>query len=264
MDTPAPALSLPSVERPLLGETVLITGASGGIGRAVAMRLVAEGGTPLLHYGRDEAGARALHERLGGAGFVIGADLMDPDGATRLWAMAEERAGRITGLVNNAGVRAEVRVEDDLDAWHEVWRSQLQVNLLAAADLCRAAIAHYRRHGGGRIVAIGSRAGQRGYMAEAMPYGAAKAALANMMKSIARSFGHEGVTAVTIAPGWVRTAMADDYVAQHGATAVTGEIPTGAMAETMEVAELACLALRPSLRSLNGATLDVNGGSYVR
>lgn len=97
-----------------------------------------------------------------------------------------------------------------------------------------------------------------------MPYGATKAALANLTKSIARSFGADGVAAVNIAPGWVLTEMAEDYVAQHGMSAAVADIPIGKMATPSEVAELVSLVLRPSQASLNGATLDVNGGSYIR
>jgi NAD(P)-dependent dehydrogenase (short-subunit alcohol dehydrogenase family) len=111
---------------------------------------------------------------------------------------------------------------------------------------------------------MASRAGQRGYAADALPYGAAKAALLNLTKSIARSFGADGVTAVAIAPGWVRTEMAEDFVERFGEAAAVGDIPIGAMAEPSEIAELVAFVFRPSQRSLNGATLDVNGGSYIR
>nr|WP_234819257.1 SDR family oxidoreductase [Sinorhizobium meliloti] len=107
-------------------------------------------------------------------------------------------------------------------------------------------------------------AGQRGYAADAMPYGATKAALVNLTKSIARSFGRDGVVAIAVAPGRVRTGMAEDFVPQYGKQAVVADIPIGEMAEPTEVAELVAFLLRPSQSSLNGATLDVNGGSYIR
>lgn len=248
----------------LEGRTVLVTGASGGIGEAVVERIVAEGGRVVIHYGRDAARANALLDRVGGAGWIVGADLCKPAGATELWDEALRQAGQINGLVNNAGIRTETTIDDDLESWQAAWRHEFQVDLFAAVDLCRSALRHFRRNGGGQMVHIASRAAQRGYAAEAMPYGAAKAALINVSKSIARSFGKDGVTSVAIAPGWVRTAMAEDFVARFGEAAATGDIPTGAMATPQEVAELVAFALRPSQRSLNGATLDVNGGSYIR
>lgn len=121
-----------------------------------------------------------------------------------------------------------------------------------------------RERGSGRIINIASRAGQRGYAANALPYGTSKAALINLGKSIAASFGREGITAVNIAPGWVATDMAADFVAKLGKAAAVADIPVGEMAEVTEIAELVAFALRPSQVSLNGATLDVNGGSYIR
>ncbi len=248
----------------LEGQTVLVTGASGGIGAAIVERLAAEGALPLIHYGRDRTAAEALLERIGGKGVILQGDLSEPHGAFGLWHKAEASAGRIHGLVNNAGIRTEATVDADDDVWLEAWRREFQVSLFAAADLCKEALRHFRTTGGGRIVNMASRAGQRGYAAEAMPYGAAKAALINLTKSIARSFGKDGVIAVAIAPGWVRTAMADAYIAQYGKPSAVADIPIGEMAEPAEVAELVAFALRPSQASLNGATLDMNGGSYLR
>lgn len=173
-------------------------------------------------------------------------------------------AGRIHALVNNAGVRTEISIEASPDEWRAAWHREFQVNFFAAADLSKEAIRHFREHGGGRIINMASRAGQRGYAAEALPYGTTKAALVNLTKSIARSFGAIGVTAVAIAPGWVRTDMAMEFIKTNGKAAAVADIPIGEMAEPAEVAELVAFVLRPSQVSLNGATLDVNGGSYVR
>ncbi len=253
-----------AISNPLAGQTVLVTGASGGIGAAIVERLAAEGARPIIHYGRDKLGAEALLARMGGLGLIVQADLSDPEGPFELWRKAEEAAGRIHGLVNNAGIRGEISIEAEPQAWKAAWQKEFQVNFFAAADLCKEALRHFKARGGGRIVNLASRAGQRGYAAEAMPYGAAKAALINLTKSIARSFGADGVVAVAIAPGWVRTDMAEGFIARHGKQAAVADIPIGEMAEPGEVAELVAFALRPSQASLNGATLDVNGGSYIR
>lgn len=252
------------MDTPLQGRTVLVTGASGGIGAAIVERLAAEGARPIIHYGRDEAGARSLLARIGGNGLAVQADLSAPDGPFALWRTALEAAGRIHGLVNNAGIRTEISVEASPEDWKAAWQKEFQVNFFAAADLCKEAVRHFKAEGGGRIVNMASRAGQRGYAADAMPYGATKAALVNLTKSIARSFGADGVTAVAIAPGWVRTDMAEAFIAAHGKQAAVADIPVGEMATPAEVAELVAFALRPTQVSLNGATLDVNGGSHIR
>ncbi|NYT33672.1 SDR family oxidoreductase [Rhizobium sp. WYCCWR 11128] len=253
-----------SLVQPLTGQTVLVTGASGGIGAAIVERLSAEGARPVIHYGRDRERAQALLGKLGGNGLIVQADLSSPDGAFALWRDALAAAGRIHAVVNNAGIRSEISIEADPADWRIAWQTEFQVNLFAAADLCKEALAHFKHHGGGRIVNMASRAGQRGYAADAMPYGATKAALINLTKSIARSFGRDGIVAVSVAPGWVRTDMAEDFVVRHGKDAAVGDIPIGEMAETAEIAELVAFLLRPSQASVNGATFDINGGSYIR
>ena len=167
-------------------------------------------------------------------------------------------------MVNNAGIRSTANVTDDLAHWSKAWEADLRVNLRAPADLSRLAVRHFASHGGGQIVNIASRAAQRGYTEDHMPYGASKAGLLNLTKSIARSFGKDGVVAVAVSPGFVRTEMAEQFIAAKGKMAALGDIPIGEMVEPKEVAELVCFALRPDQKSLSGATLDINGASNDR
>ena len=247
----------------LRGRNILVTGATGAIGQAICRALVADGARVVIHYSRNREAAAALLADLGGQGACLGADLARPEAASALWAQAEA-LGPLTGLVNNAGIRSEVAVDAPLDHWQAVWEREMRVNFLAAVDLSRAAILHFHQHGGGRIVNMASRAGQRGYASNAMAYGASKAALINLTKSIAQSHGGQGVTAVALAPGWVQTEMAEAFIAQHGAAAALAGIPVGVMAQPAEIGELVAFTFRPSQTSLNGAVLDVNGGSYLR
>lgn len=247
----------------LSSQTILVTGATGAIGQAICRSLAADGARVLIHYARNRAAAEALLAEIGGNGAILQADLTDPAAPSALWDQAQA-LGRIHGLVNNAGIRSEVEIDAPLPDWHATWDREFRVNLFAAADLSRAAILHFQRHGGGRIVMMGSRSGQRGYMSNAMAYAAAKAALMNLTKTIAKSHGHEGITAVNISPGWVRTDMAEAYIAQHGEAAVTAEVPVGRIVMPAEVGEVVAFALRPSQVSLTGATIDINGASYLR
>lgn len=250
--------------KPLAGQNVLVTGATGGIGGSLVECLHRHGARPIIHYGGNAAAANALLEGISGEGWVVQADLSRPEGAFTLWERASAEAGRIHAVVNNAGIRTEIAVDADPEAWRAAWQKEFQVNFFAAADICKQAIRHFRANGGGRIVNMSSRAGQRGYEADAMPYGASKAALINLTKSIARSFGADGIVAVAVAPGWVRTNMVEGLIEQRGLAAAVSDIPIGAMANPMAVADLVSFALQPSQASLNGATLDVNGGSYIR
>ncbi len=248
----------------LKGQTVLVTGATGAIGQAICHALATDGANVIVHYGRNRDAAEALVNALEGRGWCVPADLSDPAGPQDLWDQAISVAGRLTGLVNNAGIRSEVAVDAPMDEWQRVWAREMRVNFLSAVDLSKLAIQHFRAHGGGRIINMASRAGQRGYTSSAMAYGASKAALINLTKSIAQSHGHEGVTAVALAPGWVRTEMAEAYIAEHGEAAALAGIPIARMAAPEEIGEITAFAFRPSQASLNGAVLDVNGGSYLR
>lgn len=252
------------LDKPLLGQTVLVTGASGGIGAAIVERVAMEGGRPIIHYCHDEQTAEALLGRISGNGLVLQADLSDANGPFALWRKAVDLSGRVHGLVNNAGIRTEISIESSPEDWRAAWQNEFQVNFFAAADLCKEAIQHFRTEGGGRIVNIASLAGQRGSASESIPYGATNAAIINLTKSIARSFGREGASAVCIAAGLVRTGMAEHFIETQDGEAALDEIPVGDMAEPMEVAELVAFVLRYGQDSLNGATLDVNGGSHNR
>lgn len=248
----------------LAGQSILVTGATGAIGQAICRALAADGANVVVHYGHNRDAAEALVKSLNGKGWAVAADLADPAGPEALWDRAIAAAGRLTGLVNNAGIRSEVTIDAPMDEWQRVWEREMRVNFLSAVDLSKLAIQHFRENSGGRIVNMASRAGQRGYTSSAMAYGASKAALINLTKSIAQSHGHEGVTAVALAPGWVRTEMAEAYIAEHGEAAALAGIPIARMADPEEIAEITAFAFRPSQASLNGAVLDVNGGSYMR
>ncbi|MDK1479850.1 SDR family NAD(P)-dependent oxidoreductase, partial [Sinorhizobium sp. 6-117] len=182
--------------KPLAGQNVLVTGASGGIGAAIVTGLAEAGARPIIHFGRDRTAAEALLARISGEGLLVQADLSQPGGAFQLWREAETLAGRIHAVVNNAGIRTEVTIDADPQVWADAWQKEFQVNFFAAADLCKEAVRHFKAHGGGRVINMASRAGQRGYAADALPYGATKAALINLTKSIARSFAGDGVVAI--------------------------------------------------------------------
>ena len=248
----------------LKGKNILVTGASKGIGAAIVKKIAAEGAKVIIHYGHNQDAAHQLLDEIHGNGWIVQADLTQPHETFNLWEKALEAAGQIHAVVNNAGIRTEVTLDASTQEWQAVWQKEFQVNFFAAADLSKQAITHFKANGGGRIINITSRAGQRGYTADALPYGCSKAALINLTKSIARSFGADGITAVAIAPGWVLTEMAENFISVNGQQAAVAEIPIGQLVETEELAELVAFTLRPTQVSLNGATLDINGGSYIR
>ena len=232
---------------------ILLTGASRGIGAAALEALSLSG--------HRVAG----HSTRGGDG-LIGADLADPAAARILWNEALERLdGRIDALVNNAGIFEGVPVEAGDDEWHTAWGRTLQVNLQAAADLCRLAINHFRERGdGGRIVNVASRAAYRGDSPDHWHYAASKAGMIGMTKTIARGFAADGILAFAVAPGFTVSEMTEEYLAGRGGEKILADIPLGRVTSTKEVAEAIRWLVTEAPAASTGSVIDLNGASYVR
>lgn len=232
--------------------TILLTGASRGIGAAARTALTA-------------AGHNVIGQSTAGGDGLIAADFAQPRSADALWDEALDRAGgRIDVLVNNAGVFEAVDIDDSDEAFAATWARSHAINLQSAADLCRHAVKHFRNHGGGRIVNVASRAGNRGDSPRHWHYAAAKGGMIAMTKSIARGYAAQGILAFAVAPGFTMTGMAEDYLASRGGDKLLADIPLGRVASADEVAEVVRWLAMDAPPSLTGATLDVNGASYVR
>ena len=231
---------------------ILVTGASRGIGAAAFALLQSTGHQVVGHSTR-------------GGGELIAADFTDPAGPRVLWEAAVARLGRIDVLVNNAGIYDGVSDSASDEEWHAVWGRTLTVNLQAAADLSRLAIAHFRANGGGRIVNVSSRAGHRGDSPEHWHYAASKAGLLGITRTIARGYAKENILAFAVCPGFTMTGMVEEFMATRGLSEpVIAEIPLGRVAAAEEVAEaIRWLAIDAPAAS-TGTVVDVNGASYVR
>jgi NAD(P)-dependent dehydrogenase (short-subunit alcohol dehydrogenase family) len=226
---------------------ILITGASRGIGAAIAAALTSAA-TKIV----------ALSSADG--------DLADPAAPARLWQTSLDRLdGRIDVLINNAGI-FEASPLDNTDAdWLENWNRTQQINLTASADLCRRAVLHWQeRQATGRIVNIASRAAHRGDSPAHWHYAASKAGMVAMTKTIARAYAADNILAFAICPGFTMTGMADDYLASRDGDKLLADIPLGRVAMPEEVAEMARWCAIDAPASMTGAVLDVNGASYVR
>ena len=236
----------------------LVTGASGGIGAAIARRLAARGVTLTLHYQSGRDAAEALRRTLAGDGHAVAAaNLADPHSIERLWQ--EVGAARpIDVLVNNAGIFPEhPPFATDYAQWIEAWQRTLAVNLLGAAHLAYWAARAMAARSGGRIVSVSSRAAFRGEPT-APAYAASKAGLNAFSQSMAKALAPRGVYLYVVAPGWVST---ERVAARVTDPAVLADQPLGRVATPEEVADVVAFCALDAPASMTGADIEVNGDS---
>lgn len=250
----------------LIGKTIVVTGASKGIGAATARAMIEAGATVIGHYGGDKAGAEAATD---GRAHLIQADFKDMDAVDRFWNEAVDLAdGRIDVLVNNAGIMRQTGgFADPIDEWDAVWAEAMTVNVFAPARLMRHAVNRWLDAGEkGAIVGIGSWVTTRGTSHPgAIAYAASKAAISAATKTVARNYAAKGILAYVIAPGVVRTQMSVDTAAKLGGEdAVTATLPMGEWVPPKDIAETAVFLATGRARHLTGATIDLNGAAYIR
>ena len=239
----------------LTGKTALITGASGGIGGAIAKALHGQGATVILSGTRAEA-LEAVRAELGARAFIAPANLSDIASVEALPKAAEEAAGGgIDILVNNAGITKDnlfMRMKDD------EWDQVIAVNLTAAFRLSRAVLRGMMKKRWGRIIQVTSVVGTTGNPGQGN-YAAAKAGLVGMSKSLAIEVASRNITVNAIAPGFIQTAMTD-VLTDEQKTAIFTRIPAGRMGTGAEIAAAALYLASDEAAYVTGQTLHVNGG----
>ncbi len=238
----------------LEGKAALVTGASGGIGAAIARALHAQGASVVLSGTRAER-LEALQAELGERAFVCPADLRDPKAPDALAEQAEAAAGALSIVVNNAGFtrdRLALRMED------EDWASVLEVDLTAPFRVIRATLRGMLRRRAGRIINIASIVGVTGNAGQSN-YAAAKAGLIGMSKALAQEVASRGVTVNVVAPGFVVTAMTDSLGPQVKERALQA-IPLGRFGEPGDIAGAVAYLASDEAGWVTGVTLHVNGG----
>jgi 3-oxoacyl-[acyl-carrier protein] reductase len=247
----------------LKGVVVLLTGGSSGIGAATVRALHEAGASVFSTYLTHEARASALATELGERVAFARCDVADHERLPSLLEACVARFGRLDVLVNNAADGAEISFEtSDYAKWCRGWQHTFDVNVFGAAHLTWLAIRQMRSKGhGGKIINVASRAGQRGEPSGA--YGASKAALINLTKSVARSCARDGIVSMAVAPGFIAVERLAPDLAERR-TEIEADIPMGRVGTAEDVAAVITFLASPLASYTNGATIDVNGGSYVR
>ena len=249
----------------LSGKVCLVTGASRGIGAAIAAAIANMGARVVVHFGHSKALADQVAERLSGDGhLVLGTDLADPSAASGFISELVSQTGRLDVLVNNAGIfDPHPPLEVDAGEWLEKWRETLAVNLVSPAALCHAAANVMAEQGGGRIINVGSRGAFRGEP-DCPAYGASKAGLHAMSQSLALALAPRGILVYAVAPGWVETDMAREFLDSEAGAGIKAQSPLGRVARPEEIAETVCFLASSQADFLTGSIIDVNGASYLR
>ncbi|MBB4689746.1 SDR family NAD(P)-dependent oxidoreductase [Amycolatopsis jiangsuensis] len=245
---------------------VLVTGASRGIGRAIAVAFATRGDRVAVHCGSNRKAARETLDALPGSGHVlVSGDLGNPEAAQWIAEVAEKQLGGVDVLVNNAAIgtspeTATPIADGSYEQWQEVWRRTVDVNLLGAANVSFHVARHLIARGApGRIVNVGSRGAFRGEP-EHPAYGASKAALHALGQSLAVALAPHGIAVTSVAPGFTAT----ERVAGRLTEQVRRQSPFGRVAEPEEVADAVVFLASAEATWASGAVLDLNGASHLR
>jgi NAD(P)-dependent dehydrogenase (short-subunit alcohol dehydrogenase family) len=251
----------------LTGKTALVTGASKGIGAEIAAALGRAGAAVIAAYNSDHDGVRSAtraipEERT----HLLSRDLGRPGAGRELWSDARAWRGSIDVLVCNAAVMLDSPLDASDAEWDEAWQRTLAVNVLEPANLMRCAARDFVAQGGGILIVLSSWSAQRGSgNPDLIAYSASKAAVKATAQTLARTHAKDGLLVYVIAPGIVRTQMSETSAARLGGEdAVTATLAMGEWVPPQEIGELVTFLASGSMRHLSGATLDVNGASYIR
>ena len=251
----------------LRGRTVLVTGASKGIGAEITASLGRAGAAVIAAYNSDHHGASCATRGIpSDRRHLLALDLGQPGAGRDLWLQARAWRGSIDVLVCNAAVMLDSPLDASDAGWDEAWRRTMAVNVLEPASLMRCAARDFVARGGGILIVLSSWAAQRGSgNPDLLAYAASKAAIKAMAQTLARTHAKDGLLVYVIAPGIVRTQMSETSAARLGGEeAVTATLAMGEWVPPQEIGELVTFLASGAVRHLSGATLDVNGASYIR
>jgi NAD(P)-dependent dehydrogenase (short-subunit alcohol dehydrogenase family) len=247
------------------GKTVLVTGGSRGIGRAIAIAFADHGARVAISYiSNDKAADETLNGMPGGPHLKIKADICSVQDTINLVDSVMDRFGSLDILVNNAGVYIKHPVINmNFDDWQSAWKRTMDVNLTGPANLCYHAARQMIKQGGGKIINISSRGAFRGEP-EYVAYGASKAGLNSMSQSLAKELAPFNIYVGVIAPGFVETDMAKEFLEGPVGEEIRNQSPLKRAAKPEEIAHAVLMFAAAGAEYMTGAIIDVNGASYLR
>ena len=249
----------------LNNKKILITGASNGIGKALAIYLMKLGAQVAVHYHSNKESAEELvrtYPQTKSKAFK--ANLEIENEVIQLFEAVIDDFGSIDTIILNAGIYQEHPVENTTKDWLKVWKQTMAVNLDAVGLLTKLGIDHFIKRNGGRFVFIGSRAVFRGETAEYLAYAASKGGITSLARSVARSFGKHNIKSFIVSPGFTRTQMAESFIAKYGEQRVLDEISLNTLTNPEDLAPMIALMCAGLMDHATGATIDVNAGSHIR
>ncbi|RLD79361.1 MAG: 3-oxoacyl-ACP reductase [Bacteroidetes bacterium] len=253
------------MESNLSEKTVLVTGASRGIGRAIAQRFAEAGARVILHYNKNNIAAEETLATLPGSEHaLIQADISDPEAVCEMVDILNKEQGKIDILVNNAGIYEEADLlELSYEEFREYFSNTINTNLVGVANLSFLISKEMISHGGGKIINISSRGAFRGEPF-ALPYGASKAGLNSLGQSMAIALASQNIYVYTIAPGFVETDMTTDILEGPRGDAIRNQSPLQRVARPEEIANAAVFLASEDAGYMTGCIIDINGASYLR
>ncbi len=244
-------------------KNILVTGASRGIGKAIAKKLIECGAKVAIQYNQNVHMAQKTLRQLGPRAVLFQADLSEALDVSGFFYNVLKKLDHIDVIINNAAVAISSDPASEDMQWMNDWLKTMDVNLNAVGLLCKKSIEHFEERGGGIIINIASRAAFRGDTGEYMAYAASKGGVVALTKSIARAYGKKNITAFVVAPGFVRTDMTNDFIRKYGEDHVKNDIALDRLTEPDDVAPLVAFLSSGMASHATGATFDINAGSYM-
>ena len=247
---------------------VLLTGSSKGIGYKIAKDLIKEGHQLALHYNSNKSFLEALVNEYSSNSFTVKADLSEENEIKNLVDSTIENLSFPDCIINNAGIAESADITLDLNNWSKMFDKTIDVNLKAPSLIFKEFLKYKREKkikSRLRFINIASRAAFRGEQQDYISYACSKGGLISLTKTMSRSFGEtDNIVAISIAPGFVRTEMAQSFIDKHGEDVVKQGITLDRLTEPKDISPIVSLIVSGKMDHSTGSTIDVNGGSFLR